>query len=71
MRDRIFSVTKEILAAKGLAADLQEVIARVGVGASTVYRHFTNKEALYREVEIALVRYRSTSERLGLHSPQP
>jgi len=55
MRDRIFSVTKEILAAKGLAADLQEVIARVGVGASTVYRHFTNKEALYREVALEMV----------------
>jgi AcrR family transcriptional regulator len=55
VRDRIYGVTKEILAAKGLAADLQDVIARAGVGAGTVYRHFPNKEALYREVALEMV----------------
>lgn len=35
---------------KGLDADVQDVLARAGVGAGTVYRHFASKEALYKAV---------------------
>lgn len=54
-RSRVFDAAKEALAEKGLEVDIHEVIARAGVGAGTVYRHFANKEALYRAVALEMV----------------
>jgi AcrR family transcriptional regulator len=54
-RDRVFDAAKQALAEKGLEVDIHEVIARAGVGAGTVYRHFANKEALYRAVAMEMV----------------
>jgi AcrR family transcriptional regulator len=54
-RARVFEAAKQALHEKGLEVDIHEVIARAGVGAGTVYRHFTNKEALYRAVAMEMV----------------
>jgi AcrR family transcriptional regulator len=54
-RARVFEAAKEVLAEKGLDADVHEVITRAGVGAGTVYRHFASKEALYRTVASEMV----------------
>ncbi|HSJ97859.1 MAG TPA: TetR/AcrR family transcriptional regulator [Myxococcota bacterium] len=54
-RSRVFDAAKGALAEKGLEVDIHEVIARAGVGAGTVYRHFANKEALYRAVALEMV----------------
>lgn len=54
-RSRVFDAAKQALCEKGLEVDIHEVIARAGVGAGTVYRHFANKEALYRSVANEMV----------------
>jgi AcrR family transcriptional regulator len=54
-RGRVFEAAKQVLAERGLDADVHEVIDRAGVGAGTVYRHFTSKEALYRAVAAEMV----------------
>jgi AcrR family transcriptional regulator len=55
-RRRIIEAAREVFAARGLAATLDDVAHRAGVGIGTVYRRFPTKEAL---VEVAL------EERLG------
>jgi AcrR family transcriptional regulator len=55
LRARIFETAKQLLAERGLAADVNEVITRAGVGAGTVYRNFSNKEALFRAVAEEMV----------------
>jgi AcrR family transcriptional regulator len=54
-RTRIFDAAKQALAEKGFEVDIHEVIGRAGVGAGTVYRHFANKEGLYRAVALEMV----------------
>jgi AcrR family transcriptional regulator len=54
-RDRVYEAARQALAEKGLEVDIHDVIERAGVGAGTVYRHFVGKEALYREVALAMV----------------
>lgn len=54
-RSRVFEAAKQALCEKGLEVDIHEVIARASVGAGTVYRHFANKEALYRAVAMEMV----------------
>lgn len=54
-RARVFDAAKQALAEKGLEVDIHDVIARAGVGAGTVYRHFANKEALYKAVAYEMV----------------
>ena len=55
LRARIFETARQLLAEKGLAADINEVITRAGVGAGSVYRNFANKEALFRAVAEEMV----------------
>ena len=55
LRARIFDTARRLLSERGLAADINEVIARAGVGAGTIYRNFSNKEALFRAVAKEMV----------------
>jgi AcrR family transcriptional regulator len=50
-RQRIIEAAREVFAVRGLAATLDDVAHRAGVGIGTVYRRFPTKEAL---VEAAL-----------------
>lgn len=54
-RERILSAARAELAIHGFDADINDVLRRAGVGAGTVYRHFANKEALFREVAAEVV----------------
>ena len=56
-RARVFEAAKQLLAEKGLSVDVHQVIARAGVGAGTVYRHFASKEALFRAVAEEMVEH--------------
>lgn len=48
--DRLLSEARRLFAERGIDAPLDELAARAGVGAGTVYRHFANRDALVREL---------------------
>lgn len=48
--DRVLRAAQEVFAESGFDAPLDEIATRAGVGAGTVYRHFSTKEALFRAV---------------------
>jgi AcrR family transcriptional regulator len=50
-RERIIAAAREVFAARGLTASLDDVARHAGVGVGTVYRRFPTKEAL---LEVAL-----------------
>jgi len=49
-RLRILEAAEEVFAARGVAAPIDEVAERAGVGVGTLYRHFPNKEALFEAI---------------------
>ncbi|HJT91179.1 MAG TPA: TetR/AcrR family transcriptional regulator [Mycobacterium sp.] len=49
-RARVLEVAYQTFAADGLAAPIDEIARRAGVGAGTVYRHFPTKDDLFRAV---------------------
>lgn len=48
--ERLLVATHQALAERGFEADITDILKRAGVGAGTLYRHFANKEALFRVV---------------------
>ncbi|WP_198169625.1 TetR/AcrR family transcriptional regulator [Agromyces laixinhei] len=48
--ERLLIEAKHLFAERGIDAPLDELAARAGVGAGTVYRHFPNRDALVREL---------------------
>jgi AcrR family transcriptional regulator len=51
----IVQAAREVFAAAGLAAPIDEIAQRAGVGTGTLYRHFPTKEALFEAVVIGRV----------------
>lgn len=49
-RDRLLQAATAVFATDGLAAPLDEIARRAGVGPGTLYRHFPTKEALFEAV---------------------
>jgi AcrR family transcriptional regulator len=49
-RERIIESAREVFAADGIDAQMDDVAARAQVGVGTVYRHFPTKEALMAEL---------------------
>jgi AcrR family transcriptional regulator len=49
-RNDVLDAARVVFAEQGIAAPLDEVARRAGVGAGTVYRHFPSKEALFEAV---------------------
>jgi AcrR family transcriptional regulator len=49
-RERILEAAEEVFADRGVAAPIDEVAERAGVGVGTLYRHFPNKEALFEAI---------------------
>ncbi|GAA1757432.1 TetR/AcrR family transcriptional regulator [Agromyces humatus] len=47
---RLLSEARRLFAERGIDAPLDELAARAGVGAGTVYRHFASRDALVREL---------------------
>ena len=46
-RERILEAAREIVAEQGVAAKMEEVAARAGVGIGTLYRFVPTKDALF------------------------
>jgi AcrR family transcriptional regulator len=51
----IVQAAREIFATAGLAAPIDQIAERAGVGTGTLYRHFPTKEALFEAVVIGRV----------------
>ena len=51
----IVQAAREVFATAGLAAPIDEIAERAGVGIGTLYRHFPTKEALFEAVVIGRV----------------
>lgn len=49
-RAAVLEVAYEMFASEGLAVPIDEIARRAGVGAGTVYRHFSTKEALFQAI---------------------
>jgi AcrR family transcriptional regulator len=45
-REKVLSAARQVMARKGLDAQMEEIARRAGVGVGTVYRHFPTKEDL-------------------------
>ena len=54
-REKVLRAARETFAESGYEVPLDEIAARAGVGAGTVYRHFPSKEALFEAVTRARV----------------
>ena len=54
-REKVLRVARDAFAESGYDVPLDEIAARAGVGAGTVYRHFPAKEALFEAVITARV----------------
>jgi AcrR family transcriptional regulator len=51
----IVQAAREVFATGGLAASIDEIAERAGVGTGTLYRHFPTKEALFEAIVIGRV----------------
>jgi AcrR family transcriptional regulator len=51
----IVQAARELFATAGLAASIDEIARRAGVGTGTLYRHFPTKEALFEAIVIGRV----------------
>jgi AcrR family transcriptional regulator len=51
----IVQAAREVFATAGLAAPIDDIAQRAGVGTGTLYRHFPTKEALFEAVVIGRV----------------
>jgi AcrR family transcriptional regulator len=51
----IVQAAREVFAAAGLAAPIDQIAQRAGVGVGTLYRHFPTKEALFEAIVIEQV----------------
>jgi AcrR family transcriptional regulator len=54
-REKVLRAARETFAESGYDVPLDEIAARAGVGAGTVYRHFPSKEALFEAVITARI----------------
>ncbi|MGH3328581.1 MAG: TetR/AcrR family transcriptional regulator [Streptomycetales bacterium] len=62
-RDQILAAARDVFVERGSGAPLEEIARRAGVGIGTLYRRFTNRQTLMREVVLdALTRTRQAAE---------
>src|ERR1700761_4780170 len=54
-REKVLRAAREAFAESDYGVPLDEIAARAGVGAGTVYRHFPTKEALFEAVITARI----------------
>jgi AcrR family transcriptional regulator len=68
-RERIIAAAREAFAARGEAAQMDDVAEQAGVGVGTVYRHFPTKDALMGELIAERFREFADATRVALERP--
>lgn len=69
-REALIAAAREVFAEEGAEAPLEEIAARAGVGAGTLYRHFPERGSLLLAiVEDRWERLLAEAERLAAESP--
>src|ERR1700710_1317765 len=54
-RDALVEAAREVFGERGLAAPLDEIARRAGIGNATLYRHFADRRALAHAVLLSVV----------------
>ena len=67
----IVQAAREVFATAGVAAPIDEIAQRAGVGTGTLYRHFPTKEALFEAVVIGRVKDLAEEARRLIASNEP
>ncbi|MBV8949444.1 MAG: TetR/AcrR family transcriptional regulator [Actinobacteria bacterium] len=70
-RAKILEAAEEVLATEGLAAPIDDIARRAGVGIGTVYRHFPTKEALFEAIFVAWVQRLLDEARARIDAEDP
>lgn len=70
-RAKILAAAEAVLADEGLAAPIDDIARRAGVGIGTVYRHFPTKEALFEAIFVAWVQRLVDEARARLDDENP
>ncbi len=70
-RAKILEAAEAVLANEGLAAPIDDIARRAGVGIGTVYRHFPTKEALFEAIFVAWVQRLVDEARMRLDTDDP
>jgi len=64
-REVLLRAAREVLAERGVDAEITEIAARAGVGAGTIYRNYRNRDALILEIAREMV-YKTSAELLAI-----
>lgn len=70
-RERLLAAAEEVLADEGLAAPIDTIARRAGVGVGTVYRHFPTKEALLEAIVVQRFQRLAGETRAMVDAPDP
>lgn len=69
--EKILDAAYKIFAEKGLSIPISEIAREAGVGIGTVYRHFPNKEALFKAVTISYKQQLTEMAKSLANTPDP
>ena len=64
-REALLAAAREVLAERGVEAEISEIAKRAGIGAGTIYRNYRNRDALILEIAREMV-YKTSSELLEI-----
>ncbi len=70
-RERVLEIAQEVFASEGLAAPIDGIARRAGLGVGTLYRHFPTKEALFEAIVVGRMEQLVTEAREGANAVDP
>jgi AcrR family transcriptional regulator len=70
-RQRLLDAARHVFAEEGLAAPIDLIAKRAGVGVGTLYRHFPTKEALFEAIVVGRLADLVADARGRVKAPEP